>query len=306
MTPSLLKTPNSQGHATDKASSLHGNKNVQSASVQGGREAKEDTNSGTEHDEPFDAARQAGQGGQSKPGKQGKGAGEGEQGSMKDQVGGQGGGGVVKGGNELASGGSIGDSIKNTFSRSLHTSSFLRADINLHGDQNPHLKHSSPSSKDTGKGNAGPNPTLPSHKGTGTPPSATDTNEKSPLGTKKKEKEGEKPGTRSLHTSTRKEAKPPGGYARGIDAEPKRTSGYDVPQEALPANLSSPYASEAAPPPEKGMTPSSDLPYSSTATDPPNEVLATAAKEGTLGERNPQPSGDIGKLGNDEAWKHRK
>lgn len=39
-------------------------------------------------------------------------------------------------------------------------------DDSVRGDQNPHLAHKDPKEKDSGKGNAAPNPTLPSHQTT--------------------------------------------------------------------------------------------------------------------------------------------
>lgn len=95
--------------------------------------------------------------------------------------------------------------------------------------------------------------------------------------------------------------------ARAQSGEPRR-SGYNAPQEALPPNLKSSYVENdpnAINSDTQGLQPSSES-HSSTAVDPPNETLRKQAKEGTLGERNMPPEAEIGRIGLEEAWKHRK
>ena len=106
--------PNTQGHATDKAHQTgHKDADVQSASVRAGQDAKAKStsrsDSGKDADEPFDAARQGGEGGQAK-------GDDGATGSMRDQIGGQDephkGPGVELGEKEEASGGGIREKVK--------------------------------------------------------------------------------------------------------------------------------------------------------------------------------------------------
>lgn len=75
------------------------------------------------------------------------------------------------------------------------------AQTNLQGEQNEHLKHKSADEADKGKGNASPEPHLPSHNAKPT-------------------------GTRGFSTSAMRWAtKPPGGYAKAIAPEPA-SAGY--------------------------------------------------------------------------------
>lgn len=80
----------------------------------------------------------------------------------------------------------------------------------LHGEQNEHLKHKPADEVDKGAGNAAADPHLPSKQ--------------------KKEGnavKGSKSQKKGLHTSAvSRSAKPPGGYAKAVDSEPKTTSGY--------------------------------------------------------------------------------
>jgi hypothetical protein len=66
----------------------------------------------------------------------------------------------------------------------------------------------------------------------------------------------------------------------------------NVPPTALPSNLESPYNATQPPPP--GLKASSSMEHSSTATGTPNEVLAKGAREGTLEDRNEQPTAEAG------------
>lgn len=307
-----LTTPSSQGHATRKSSDpSHKNKDVQSASVTAAAESKASSRSGSGKghgaDQPFDAARQGGSGGESKRGSEGRGPGKGWEGSMKDQVGGQRGGASRKGGKEGAAGESIPETIANKV-RGLHTSASVmwptspgsipdgrvegnaQPTENLRGEQNEHLKHKGADEADNGAGNAASDPHLPSQQ--------------KKEGNAVKRSDGSK---RRLHSSARSAmpTKQSGGYAQAMDSEPKTTSGYNVPQEALPPQLDSAYSKEAAPPAEEDMIPSSDMPHSSTAVDPPNETLRQQALSGGLKERNPQPKSEFGRKGIDEAWKNR-
>jgi hypothetical protein len=67
----------------------------------------------------------------------------------------------------------------------------------------------------------------------------------------------------------------------------------NVPPTALPSNLESPYKDATQPPPP-GLKASSSMEHSSTATGTPNEVLAKGAREGTLADRNEQPTAEAG------------
>ncbi|KAH7342174.1 hypothetical protein B0J17DRAFT_649870 [Rhizoctonia solani] len=51
---------------------------------------------------------------------------------------------------------------------------------------------------------------------------------------------------------------------------------------------------------------SSAMPHSSTSASPPHPKLTKDAATGNLAERNAWPSEEQGKMGRDEAWKHRK
>ncbi|KAL7418603.1 hypothetical protein Q5752_007061 [Cryptotrichosporon argae] len=112
-------------------------------------------------------------------------------------------------------------------------------------------------------------------------------------------------GKRGLHTSAaRGAAKPPGGYARAHEHEAAQ-HGYNVPPEALPANLESDYDPRAKLSPD-GLTPSSEEAYSSSARDPPNPALRERVLKSDMPEKNPQPHAGDGRKGNFEAWKDRK
>ncbi|WVQ84897.1 hypothetical protein IAT38_007060 [Cryptococcus sp. DSM 104549] len=302
--------PTTQGHSTNKPSHT----DPQSTSVSSGQAAKSSAG-GSGEAEPFDAARQGGQGGEAKQSaeKNASGEADGQAGALKDQVGGQEGGskGVEFGKEEEAAGESVGDSLKKTLgsfsglrklrdeNKNFHTSARAyrpqepSADVPgsrdpkeapLPGDQNEHLKHSSASSQDKGKGNAAETPHLPSKEG-----------------------KGEK-GKRGMHTSARLGASPPANkYAKALPSEGNR-AGLDAPPEALPPNLESVFghSKDAIQPPDANQTPASKVPHSSTAVDPPHPVLRQQALDGTLAERNTQPTAEMGRQGNDEAWKHRK
>ncbi|WVR07854.1 hypothetical protein IAU60_004897 [Kwoniella sp. DSM 27419] len=193
--------------------------------------------------------------------------------------------------------------------RGLHTTARRLAD-----HQNEHLKHEdvSKTQKDAAKGEkAAGNPNLPNQMGksdiqTGGSgsPVAPQTQDQKPTSTGTTGSAGGQ--RRGLHTSAHASAaQPPKGYAKAHTGEPHE-AGYAAPPEALPPNLESPYGSDATPSLEPGLTPSNKMEHSSTAVDPPNRALKQAALDGTLGERNQQPDGEVGKLGNKEAWKHRK
>ena len=100
---SISKPLLTQGHATKK--------DIQSSAVRGGSQNKNEARqnpTGQGEEQPFDAARQGNTGGETK-------SAEGT-GSFKDQVGGQGAGGVKKGAAEDASGESYTDMAKNLLS----------------------------------------------------------------------------------------------------------------------------------------------------------------------------------------------
>ncbi|WWC71809.1 uncharacterized protein I206_105768 [Kwoniella pini CBS 10737] len=322
--------PTSQGHSTDKSHQTgHSDGDVQSASVRAGQNAKSNASPSSKgEDQPFDAARQGSTGGTSKPSKaQSEESDKGESGAFADQIGGQdeNSPGVEFGEKENAAGGSYTDGIKEGIQggfdklkklrsegKNFHTSARQfypgkgtspSADVEgsrqpkeqkLEGDQNQHLKHSAPGTADSGKGNAAETPHLPSRKGditTGGSGSPT-----APQSGKK---------AFSTYSRNMMAAQPPKGYAKALPSEGNQ-AGYNAPSEALPSTLDSPYSSEAVQEPEAGQKPSSKVEYSSTAVDPPNEALRTAAKEGTLADRNGHPTAEMGELGNKEAWKHRK
>ncbi|KAK4683824.1 hypothetical protein P7C73_g6392, partial [Tremellales sp. Uapishka_1] len=302
-----------QGHTTDKSHNL----DAQSTASNRGQDLHE----GEKKTSGFDAADQT-KGKKSDAAKAE--ADKGQEGSFNDQSAQNQGVQGSMGGKEDASRGSFTDSIKQTLGfdglkkmhkdkKNFHSSARewkdkatggdpLKAarqpkEKGLAGDQNEHLKHKDPKKADKGKGNAAENPSLPSKK----KPAAS----------------------KSLHTTAKASAtKPPGGYSKAHEREGEEgfvggfvgteaatayeSNPQDTPPEGLPSSLESPYSAEATPGPEPSMKPSSQTPHSSTAVDPPNEALAEAAKEGMLGERNPQPQPEMGEMGNKEAWKHRK
>jgi len=103
--------------------------------------------------------------------------------------------------------------------------------------------------------------------------------------------------------------KPPGGYSKALETEPTK-SGYNAPPTALPSNLDSAYSSSAIDRDTSNLTPSNQTAHSSTSNAAPNEALRQAALDAQKGDgagkqRNQQPDGEVGKLGLNEAWKHR-
>ncbi|XAO24267.1 hypothetical protein I312_103064 [Cryptococcus bacillisporus CA1280] len=316
--------PTTQGHVLGK-----GNDDPQAEAAKQGAAAKGSSSSSAASTsgeaEPFDAARQAG--GESKRSKsqETSGVGKGQSGAFKDQVGGQEGSapGVSYGGQEDAAADRTHQGIKNTQpashkgnfddlkkmreeGKNFHTSTrasfpipspipFAPTSANPPGsnkpieslpfDQNEHLKHSPSSSPDKGKGNAGEEPHLPSHKG-------------------QNKADGSKNETKGLHSSARVSGNPSTEkYAKTF---PGDRSGGDAPAEALPPHLESDYGPEANQPAPEDLKPSSGLPHSSTAEEPPHPVLSDQAKSGKLAERNSQPTAEMGRQGNSEAWKSRK
>ncbi|WVF73216.1 hypothetical protein IAT40_008035 [Kwoniella sp. CBS 6097] len=195
----------------------------------------------------------------------------------------------------------------------------------LQGEQNQHLSHKKASDPDTGKGNAAEDPSLPSKNqssgNTAGDGKSTVTDIPSDIQTggagspTAPQGQHQKPTTtagatggqrRGIYTSARAEAaQPPKGYAKALPSEGNQ-AGYNAPPEALPPKLDSPYSADATQPPEPGLKPASKVPYSSTAVDPPNEALRQAAKDGTLAERNEPPHAEYGRIGREDAWKHRK
>ncbi|WVR00384.1 hypothetical protein IAU59_007527 [Kwoniella sp. CBS 9459] len=197
----------------------------------------------------------------------------------------------------------------------------------LQGDQNQHLKHKDATEPDAGKGNAAEDPSLPSKNqsqssgkaagegkstvtdipsdiqtgGAGSPTAPQGSHQKptSTAGTTGGQRRG-------VHMSARVQAaQPPKGYAKALPSEGNQ-AGYNAPPEGLPPKLDSPYSAEATQSPDPGLKPASKVPHSSTAVDPPNEALRQAAKDGTLAERNEQPHAEYGRIGLEDAWKHRK
>ncbi|KAK8870110.1 hypothetical protein IAR55_000680 [Kwoniella newhampshirensis] len=311
----------SGGHATDKAHQTgHTDGDVQSASVRAGQDAKSKA-TGSGGDEAFDVARQGSKDGESKTSKSAKevenedGSKSQASGAMKDQIGGQDedGPGVEFGGKEEAAGASYTDMAKQALGfdkvkklhnegRDFHTSarayrpasdnpetSRQPKESNLHSDQNEHLKHSSASAPDKGKGNAADEPHLPSKSG---------------MNAGAVKQGGGAPQKKGFHTSARKSAEKT--YAQAFSPGGSETSAQKSPPTALPPDLESPYGADAIQKPDAGQTPASKVQFSSTAVDPPNEALREAAKNGTLADRNPQPQAEFGEMGNNEAWKHRK
>ncbi|GFZ48516.1 hypothetical protein JCM24511_06264 [Saitozyma sp. JCM 24511] len=309
---SAHSTNTSQGHAVNKSSStLHKDKDVQSAAARAAKHERTQAESGSQA-AGFDAARQGGQTGEAKGGAEGTGA-------LKDQVGGQPGGtpGKKEGKQDAPSaGGTMASQLKNALgmddrkpgARGYHTSTRFLApksprepkETSLPSEQNPHLKHKEPGDKDSSerdatkaRGNAADTPHLPSKSAASSVGST---------GLK-----GGAPGTKKgFATSARATGKSGEGrgYAKALDNEPTK-EGFNVPPTALPSNLESPYKDATQPPPP-GLKPSSSMDHSSTATGTPNEVLAKGAREGTLADRNVQPTAEAGRQGLDEAWKHRK
>ncbi|KAK6909636.1 hypothetical protein I203_103657 [Kwoniella mangroviensis CBS 8507] len=322
--------PTTQGHSTDKAHQTgHSDGDVQSASVRAGQNAKDNASPTAQGEaQPFDAARQGSSGGTAKSSEaKAEVKDPGQAGSFKDQVGGQdeSAPGVEFGKTEKAPGGSYTDSVKETAKsgfdglkklrsegKNFHTSarqlypgkgtspsadndgSRQPKELNLEGEQNQHLKHQAPGTADQGKGNAAETPHLPSRKG-----DVTTGGSGAPTAPQS--------GKKAFSTYNRQlmAAQPPKEYAKALTSEGEQ-AGYNAPSEGFPRRLDETYTSEATPSPEPGQTPSSKAEYSSTAVDPPNGALRAAAKDGTLAERNEQPHAEFGKLGNKEAWKHRK
>ncbi|ORX40776.1 hypothetical protein BD324DRAFT_654499 [Kockovaella imperatae] len=303
-----------QGHTTAKAQDPgHKDKDVQSASATQGMSNKAASQASTNgQSQPFDAARQGGVGGESKVAPEGKG-------SFADQVGGQKGAssGGHKGGHEKTGADTLVGKVLDAFGgqnpkRQFHTWSSARnkdipgadpkgarkpVDDSVHGDQNPHLKHSEGGySGSAQSGNASADPHLPSRT------KSKPQHSSNPFGST--------PGasqSRSLHSSPTTGVKGAEKYSGVHEPEPSK-AGYDSPSEPLPTNLKSSYPTNdpSATPAPPNVTPSSKVKKSSTSADPAHETLSQAAKEGTLGDRNPQPHPDAGRKGNDKAWKDRK
>ncbi|WVQ72957.1 hypothetical protein IAR50_002519 [Cryptococcus sp. DSM 104548] len=313
-TPARLNKgpPTTQGHTSNK-----GTDDPQATSARAG-EAEKQSSSGSGEAQPFDAARQGGSGGEAKGSKsqETSGVGKGQSGAFKDQVGGQegSGSGVSYGGQEPAAENTTTQGLKNTNQgqgfeglrklreegKNFHTSARSNRPAettspeapgsrapkeSTPGDQNDHLKHSSSSASDKGKGNAAEEPHLPSQQGKG----------------------GNAQQSRKIHTSIARRAHSPPSdkYAKTHhDSESHAATGS--PTEALPPHLESDYSAEATQPAPSNLKPSSQIPHSSSAVDPPHPVLSQQAKDGTLADRNTQPTAEMGRQGNDEAWKHRK
>ncbi|WVN90673.1 uncharacterized protein L203_105915 [Cryptococcus depauperatus CBS 7841] len=294
-----------QGHTLDKL-----NDDPQASAATSGI-AEKSSSSGSGESQPFDAARQGGEAGERKTSTS-KGqtdVDKGQAGAFQDQVGGQPSSsqGVEYGGKEEASESKSpeGDALKrfsgfnslkklcnenknfHTSARTLQPSSIPKAhpsgssepvDTQLAGDQNQHLKHSSPTSEDSGKGNAASTPHLPSRKG-------KQANEQ----------------LSSSHQSSLKQHKE---YMRAPN-DPS-VVGPSVAATAFPQHLESMYGPDATPSAPENLKPSSKVPFSSTAVDPPHPILTKQAKEGGLADRNTQPTAEMGKQGIQEAWKHRR
>ncbi|AFR96837.1 hypothetical protein J008_04744 [Cryptococcus neoformans] len=316
--------PTTQGHTLGKSNGdPQAEAAKQGAAAKGASSSSSTSTSGEA--EPFDAARQAGGEAKWSKSQETSGVGKGQSGAFKDQVGGQEGStpGVSYGGQEDAAADRTHQGIKNTQpgsnkgnfdnlkkmreeGKNFHTSArasfpapssvpYAPTSANppgsnkpiesLPSDQNEHLRHSPASSPDKGKGNAGEEPHLPSQQG-------------------QNKAGGNKGQTKALHTSTKASGNPPGGkYAKAL---PGDRSGGGAPAEALPPDLESDYGPEANQPAPENLKPSSGLPHSSTAEEPPHPVLTDHAKSGKLAERNSQPTAEMGRQGNSEAWKHRK
>lgn len=321
--------PTTQGHATQKGHNL----DVQTEyASKGQQESTKAGDNGQGEGQPFDAARMSGSGGEQKSGSEGKGP-------FKDQVGGQAGGESRMGGKEETAGGSTGDMIKkalgvgkderhqsvmspskNGSQRQFHTSTRIwnsspktgrepkESASDLHGDQNQHLKHTSNPGPDqtSGKGNAAADPHLPSKSSSSSSSSTSTPEQTSGNPAQSGKASGQVKGFAAFHTSSRVGVKkqPEGGYVGSHESEPAK-AGYDTPPEALPPNLESAYNRAESEPAKPNLTPSSEAQYSSTAQDPPNQALKGVVTGGGMDPRNPQPSGDVGKQGLDEAWKKR-
>ncbi|ODN82476.1 hypothetical protein L198_07698 [Cryptococcus wingfieldii CBS 7118] len=305
--------PTTQGHTSTKDAD-----DPQADSAHAAHAEKQSSN-GSGEEEPFDAARQGGSGGEAKGSKTQatSGVDKGQSGAFKDQVGGQEGSdkGVEFGGQEPAAENTATQGLKNTNQgqgfeglrklreegKNFHTSARAHGPAaeptspdapgsrapkeSTPGDQNDHLKHSSSSTPDKGKGNAADDPHLPSQQGKG----------------------GSTQQTRKIHMSAARRAhSPPSDKYAKTHHDSESHAATSAPPEALPPHLESDYSAEATEPAPSNLKPSSQIPHSSSAVDPPHPVLSQQAKDGTLAERNTQPTAEMGRQGNDEAWKHRK
>ncbi|KAF8703909.1 hypothetical protein RHS03_06160, partial [Rhizoctonia solani] len=87
------------------------------------------------------------------------------------------------------------------------------------------------------------------------------------------------------------------GRAHVVSEPPENEKPYGVPSGVYLSGEPMPGASSVV---------SSSASHSSTSTSPPHPKLAKDVLEGNLSERNSWPSEKQGKLGREEAWKHRK
>ncbi|KAI5454446.1 hypothetical protein NCC49_004498 [Naganishia albida] len=329
--------PNSFGHAVKKShETLEGGMDVQSAGVQAGMKEKRDGKQ--TQAEPYDTAAESA-GGQEAPSRQKEDALQDAStasqaahsaGAFKDHRAGAQSSGEYAGqvgGKEEAAAPKVMAGVKQVLglgtnkqehqesktgpgvSRQMHTSARWMAggeegkafsgsksegshksatpDQRLEGDQNEHLKHKSAGAPDSGKGNAADTPHLPSKSGA---------RAQSDLRTDSESQRN----ARRFSTSARQAKDAAAGYVAATE-NPAKAAGYDTPGETAVTNN---Y--EGVPiPPQGDLKPSSALPHSTTAREPRHDVLGDQARDGTLADRNPQPTPEAGEIGLDDAWKKR-
>ncbi|CAE6492935.1 unnamed protein product [Rhizoctonia solani] len=118
---------------------------------------------------------------------------------------------------------------------------------------------------------------------------------------------------RLVHTSYRSRAVQPalekGGDEAGASkfASSGKTYVVSEPIESeKPYGVPSGVYSSGEPLPDDPSKVSSAMPHSSTSASPPHPKLSEDAVSGNLAERNAWPSEEQGKMGREEAWKHRK
>ncbi|CAE7137510.1 unnamed protein product [Rhizoctonia solani] len=118
---------------------------------------------------------------------------------------------------------------------------------------------------------------------------------------------------RLIHTSSRLRALQPalekGGDESGASKFASSGKAYVVSEpleNEKPYGVPSGVYSSGEPMPDDPSKVSSSMPHSSTSASPPHPKLTKDAETGNLADRNAWPSEDQGKMGLDEAWKHRK
>ncbi|CAE6486984.1 unnamed protein product [Rhizoctonia solani] len=118
---------------------------------------------------------------------------------------------------------------------------------------------------------------------------------------------------RLIHTSPRLRALPPalekGGDEAGASKFASSGKAYvvsEAPANEKPYGVPSGVYSSGEPMPANPSKDSNSSSHSSTSASPPHPKLSKDAATGNLADRNAWPNEEQGKMGLDEAWKHRK